>query len=254
MARGDYGSVSESFVLRPAAPVNLNEVRRLVREAADWLRKSKITDQWAKPWPDLDRRDERMLNDLLKGKTWLLWDGAAAAATITIDDDEPVDSHDNPVWPDDKRHQTALYVRRIVVSRRYYHHGLGAGLLDWAATVAMRDYGAALIRVDVWTTNHELHMYYEEQRFKRCTGRDPSELPDYPSQALFERDASEARSTHTGLFTEEESPPERGRRPRQSRPPHQLPTALCRACEPGTKPGGRPSEVFPARTKLANVT
>jgi len=38
-------------------------------------------------------------------------------------------------------------------SRKYAGYGLGAALLDWAADVATRDYGAALIRIDEWTTN-----------------------------------------------------------------------------------------------------
>ena len=59
----------------------------------------------------------------------------------------------------------ALYIRRVVVSKR--HLGLGSALLDWAADVARRDYEATLIRIDVWTTNLNLHAYYEGQRFTR---------------------------------------------------------------------------------------
>ena len=55
--------------------------------------------------------------------------------------------------------------------------------------MAERDHGAELIRIDVWTTNLELHAYYEGQRFIRQSGRDPGELAGYPSQALFEREA-----------------------------------------------------------------
>ena len=58
-----------------------------------------------------------MLNDLLKGKTWLVWDGETAVATITVDTDEPVDLNEQPVWPEHERHRSALYVRRVVVSQ-----------------------------------------------------------------------------------------------------------------------------------------
>ena len=54
------------FVLRLGMPGDLEIVSELVREAAEWLRTSKNTDQWAKPWPDHARHRERMLNDLLK--------------------------------------------------------------------------------------------------------------------------------------------------------------------------------------------
>ena len=144
-----------------------------------------------------------MLNDLVKGKTWLVWDEETAAATITVDTDEPVDLNDQSVWPERKPDRPALYVRRIVVARRCAGCGLGAALLDWAADVAKRDHGAALIRIDVWTTNLELHAYYEGQRFTRLPGRELRELAGYPSQALFEREADIPGSDYTKLFLEE---------------------------------------------------
>lgn len=191
------------YVLRLGTPGDLGEVRGLVRDAADWLRASKNTDQWERPWPDRVRHVERMLNDLLKGKTWILWDGMVAAATITVDTDEPLDLRDQPVWPDDKRHKPALYVRRVIVRRHYSGRGLGAALLHWAAGIAARDHQVALIRVDVWTTNTELHAYYESQQFDRCQGRDPQELLDYPSQALFERRVDQHRADYIRFFREE---------------------------------------------------
>ncbi len=143
------------------------------------------------------------MNDLLKGKTWIVWDGPIAAATITIDTEGPVDLNNQPVWPAHKRRGPALYVRRVVVSRGYAGIGLGAGLLDWAAEVAKRDHEAAPIRIDVWTTNVDLHAYYEGQRFTRQEGRDPRELGDYPSQALFEREIDRAGPGYIELFAEE---------------------------------------------------
>jgi hypothetical protein len=61
-----------------------------------------------------------------------------------------------------------------------------------------------LIRIDVWTTNLELHAYYERQRFLRLPDRDPALRLDYPSQALFERAADLSGSDYTKLFLEEE--------------------------------------------------
>ena len=197
------------FVLRLATSGDLDVVRGLVQEAADWLRTSKETDQWANPWPDQAGQRERILNDLLKGKTWLVWDGATVAATITIDTEGPLDLNEQPVWPANKRRERALYVRRVIVSRSYAGIGLGAGLLDWAADVAKRDHEAALIRIDVWTTNVGLHAYYEGQRFTRRESRDPRELVNYPSQALFERWTDGSGAGYTRLFAEEEGRGER---------------------------------------------
>lgn len=192
------------FVLRLGMPGDRETVSGLVRDAANWLRTCKNTDQWARPWPDRIRQRERILHDLVKGKTWLVWDGKTAAATITVDTDEPLDSNDQPVWPELERHRPALYVRRTLVARAYADLGLGAALLDWAAHVARREHQAALIRVDGWTTNLELHAYYERQGFVRRPGRDPVPSPDYPSQALFERDVNLPGQDYTRLFVEEE--------------------------------------------------
>jgi GNAT superfamily N-acetyltransferase len=178
-------------------PGDLDKVVGLIREAADWLA-SKGIDQWQKPWPDRTRQRERILNDLFKGKTWLVRDGKTTVATITIDTDEPLDAEERPVWPTDESQRPVLYVRRVVVSRRYSRLGLGAALLDWAADVAKGDHGAGLIRIDVGTTNVNLHAYYEGQRFTRCP--DPQGLGDYPSQALFQRRVDVPGSDFTKLF------------------------------------------------------
>jgi GNAT superfamily N-acetyltransferase len=182
-------------------PGDLDKVVGLVREAADWLGSRRI-DQWQKPWPDRAGHRERILNDLFKGKTWLVRDGKTTAATITIDPDEPLDAEERPVWPTEQDRRAVLYVRRVIVSRRYARLGLGAALLDWAADVAKRDHGAELIRIDVRTTNVKLHAYYEGQRFTRCP--DPQELGDYPSQALFQRRVDVPGSEFTKLFITEE--------------------------------------------------
>ena len=200
---GDYVSVGIfPYTLTPGAPEDLGEVSRLFRESAKWLGRNKQTDQWSRPWPDHVRHLERMQNDLREGKTWLVWDNAAAAGTITLDTEEPLAASGKPVWPAHKGHEMAVYVRRVIVHRCYAGLGIGAALLDWAAEVANRNHGARLIRVDAWTTNPRLHSYYEQQRFTRCPGRDQAELANYPAQALFEREIERADRAHTRLFVE----------------------------------------------------
>jgi len=200
---GDYVSVgSVPYTLSPATAEDLGEVRRLFRETARWLRRTKHTDQWSRPWPNRAQHRERMRNDLLGGKTWLVWDDATVAGTITLDIEEPRAAGGKPVWPAHKRHEPAVYVRRVIVRRRYAYLGIGAALLDWAAEAAKRNHGATLIRLDAWTTNPRLHVYYEQQRFTRCPGHDPTELANYPAQALFEREIEQAGQAHTRLFVE----------------------------------------------------
>jgi GNAT superfamily N-acetyltransferase len=126
------------------------------------------------------------------------------AATITIDTQGPLALNEQPVWPTDKGREPALYIRRVIVRRRYAGHGLGAALLDWVADMARRDHQAALIRIDAWTTNLDVHAYFKRQRFTPCEGRDPRELANYPSQALFERKADQSGSAYRTMFVEEE--------------------------------------------------
>jgi GNAT superfamily N-acetyltransferase len=199
---GDYVSVGRyPFVLYSAAPGDLDHVIGLVREASKWL-EGIGTDQWHNPWPNRAAQQDRVLDDLLKGKTWLVRDGETIAATITVDDDEPLDLHERPVWPPDEHPTAVVYVRRLVVSRSYASHELGTALLDWAASWAKKHRRAKLIRIDVWTTNKKLHRYYENRHFIRC--RDPQGLDSYPSQALFERTVDAPVSDFTKLLTMQE--------------------------------------------------
>jgi len=188
--RGEYVSVGRSlYTLRKGTPAQTDVVRELVDEAAEWLR-GKNTSQWATPWPDRGGRDNRILEDLALGRTWVLWDDAIAVGTITIDTVDPVDPSKNHVWPAHTLSESALYVHRVIVRRSHAGLGLGARLLDWASAVATRLIGSPLLRIDVWTDNWDLHAYYRRQGFTLCEYRDPKELPDYPARALFERRVS----------------------------------------------------------------
>ena len=174
------------LTLRPATSSDYRAVLALIGDAVRWL-PTRNTDQWAKPWPDEQGRNARVLDDLVAGKTWLATDGADVAATITID------PADNGVWPADKRREPAVYVRRVIVDRDYGGLKVGARLLDWASDVAVRVHQAQWIRVDVWTTNVDLHRYYRVQGFVRAGLRDLADEPDYPSRALFQRSTSQPR-------------------------------------------------------------
>lgn len=190
------------YVLKRASSPHLDVILELIEDSAHWLR-GKNTDQWATPWPDQPSRDERVRQDLAGGRTWIVWDGIIAAGTITIDAGAPVGPAGNYVWPEYKRLERALYVRRVITRRRS-HAGLGLGgaLLDWASWAAQREIGTSLIRIDVWTDNVDLHAYYQRQGFVLCEFRDPKALPGYPSLALFERRTSPDRSNGSALFTD----------------------------------------------------
>ena len=182
------------YVLSRASPADFETVRSLLWQAAQWLR-TKNTAQWAAPWPDESGRNENIKRAIEAGRTWILWDREQAAATLTAS------PNDHKIWPEENRHEKAVYVRRITVSRRYSGLGLGGQLLDWAGLRAKREYGAHWIRVDVWTTNTELHDYYRDQGFEFC-GLSP--VPDYPSAALFQKAVDQIKPPEAQLFREDQ--------------------------------------------------
>ena len=98
----------------------------LIDAAAQWLRRTKDTDQWAQPWRSEEDRSNRILRDLTAGKTWLLRDDGIAVATITAD------PQDYPLWPAERQREPAVYVRRLVVGRDY--GGGGSGPRCWTGS------------------------------------------------------------------------------------------------------------------------
>lgn len=176
------GCHARTFRLRQSVLEELPIVIGLVDEAVKWLGRVKDTDQWARPWPSPELSTARLRRFIRAGATWIAWDDDTPAATITMQS-----RADPRLWTRQERDELAVYVHRLIVSRHYAGRGLGAGLLDWAAGRAARSYGARWVRVDVWTTNKELHEYYQRQGFTLVRIR--SDL-EYPSGALFQRPSS----------------------------------------------------------------
>jgi GNAT superfamily N-acetyltransferase len=189
------GTVTLPMRIALATPENIDTVLSLVDEASAWLR-TKDTDQWMKPWPDRDARDARVMRGLVGEKTWIVWDGDVAAATVTLT------PRLNPkVWSRPgctcNLGERAVYAHRLVTARHYAGWGLGAQLIDWAGLRARSDYGAKWIRIDVWTTNTALHRYYLSSGFEPCGFCDD---PDYPSGRLFQKRTARIDAADTPLF------------------------------------------------------
>ncbi|MEU6999586.1 GNAT family N-acetyltransferase [Nonomuraea sp. NPDC046570] len=165
--------------MRPAVPGDFSVIVELIEGAAAWLADMR-TDQWQRPWPDLESRDARVMAGLTEGITWLVEHQGRAVATVTITA-RPY----RELWVGHEPDAPALYLHRLVVHRDFAGQGLGAEILDWAANEAVRR-GLDWVRIDVWRTNERLHKYYQREGFEPV-GTAP--LPDYPSSALFQRKA-----------------------------------------------------------------
>ena len=191
------GAVIAPLQIARASAQHLDTVLALVEDARSWLW-SKDTDQWEKPWPDPVARDERVLAGLRNEKTWIVWDGDIAAATITLTTRRNNAVWSNPACTADLA-ERAVFVHRLITSRKYAGLGLGAELIDWAGLRGCREYGAKWIRIDVWRANTGLHDYYMSKGFKPCG---ICADPDYPSGALFQKPVAGIRVPRSPTFTE----------------------------------------------------
>lgn len=176
----------ETLQVRPAGLEDMPVIIDLIEGAATWLR-TKDTDQWARPWPNLEERDNRVLKGLQVGHTWLVTTAdRKAVATITC--------HrygHQKLWPLKDWWEPAVYVSRLVVARSHAGLGLGEALIAWAGNRANALWRAEWIRIDVWTTNTALQEYYEKRGFVFChelrfpEGTTYEKL--YPSATLFQK-------------------------------------------------------------------
>ncbi len=190
-------TVTAPMLIAKATVADLPVVLSLVNEASEWLR-AKETDQWATPWPSEEERNNRILTGLRNEKTWIVWDGDIAAATVTIATRANTKVWQKPACKCDLS-EKAVYVHRLITARKYAGSGLGAELIDWAGLRGRRKHRAKWIRVDVWTSNKNLHKYYMDTGFEPCG---ECSDPAYPSGALFQKPISVISKPINPLFTE----------------------------------------------------
>jgi hypothetical protein len=191
----------------------LGVVLGLIEDARSWLW-TKDTDQWAKPWPNEEARDARVLKGLQGEKTWIVWDGIIPAATVTITPQM------NPaVWSTPENRcdlaEPAIFMHQLITGRKYAGLGLGAQLIDWVGLRGQHLYGAKWIRIDVWRTNQLLHDYYLRKGFEPCGF---CADPEYPSSALFQKPVATIGQPSDPLFLESPDQPAALCPPELSRP------------------------------------
>jgi GNAT superfamily N-acetyltransferase len=192
------GTVTLPMQIALATAENFDTILGLIDEAAAWLR-TKDTNQWATPWPDRAARDARVMRGLAGRKTWIVWDGEVAAATVTLTPRLNPKVWSRPACTCDLS-KRAVYAHRLITARNYAGWGLGEQLIDWAGRRARRNYGAEWVRIDVWTGNTALHEYYMKRGFRQC-GFCPD--PSYPSGALFQKPVALIGANAAPLFTEQ---------------------------------------------------
>lgn len=161
--------------MRIARPGELGIVLDLMGEAAAWLREKGV-NQWQAPF-----RVERIADGIAGGRVWFAEiddeDEREVIATITIDD-----FADPDFWTEADDLDSALYVHRMAVRRRYAGLGLGEQMLKWAAMLA-REQGKSRLRLDANRDNEALQDYYRRHGWTHVR---TEYRPWRPSGALFE--------------------------------------------------------------------
>ena len=101
-------------------------------------------------------------------------------ATVTIEPKANPLVWDRPGELDD----SAVYLSRLVVARRFAGLRIGADVLNWTCDHARHQHKAKLVSIDVWTGNSDVHRYYLKQGFWKA-GNCPDK--SYPSRQRFQR-------------------------------------------------------------------
>jgi GNAT superfamily N-acetyltransferase len=188
--------MTDNLKIRPAVADDMDTIIDLIDDAREWLR-GKGTDQWDKPWPTMSERNARIARGVKRGATWMVENNGGIAATITYR------NKGNPkLWTVDEPSQPAVYVSRLIVSRSQAGKGLGTALINWAGLRGKKEWGAESIRVDVWTTNLELHEYYKSQGFEHLGTLQFEDPWEYPSAALFQKPIAAVDASSAAWFHE----------------------------------------------------
>lgn len=142
------------MIIENATPDDLAKLLTFREEAAAWL-SALGSDQWRRPYPA-----DRLLATIEAGTVFMVRDGDATAATITLTPDA-----EEGLWTDGELAEPSMFVNKLTVTRTYAGNDLGGRLLDWAGDRAYRS-GAKWLRLDAWTTNEPLQRYYLDHGFE----------------------------------------------------------------------------------------
>ncbi|WP_328390933.1 GNAT family N-acetyltransferase [Nocardia sp. NBC_00416] len=165
--------------IRPAACHDLDLICRLRLQRSSWLA-ARGSDQWstAASGLSIDYFACAVRRAVSDWETWIAEVNGEPAGTITIND-----RADRELWTMAEL-ADSLIVHYLIVDLRYAGHSVGQHLLAHAAALA-RAHGRHWVRLDAWTTNYELHAYYQRAGFRLARIADPDNRS--PSCALFER-------------------------------------------------------------------
>ncbi|MEV5177131.1 GNAT family N-acetyltransferase [Streptomyces flaveolus] len=150
--------------IRNADIHDIEGLMALRREAAAWLQAAGI-DQWNDPRTAAVAL-AKWEQDIAAGRTHVVEHEGTMAATITLA------RPDTDFWRPSDDLEDAVYVAKLITSRRWAGQALGGRLLDWAGAEA-RAQGKTLVRLDCWRTNEALQSFYLREGFQHVRTEAP---------------------------------------------------------------------------------
>lgn len=139
-----------TYLLRRATLHDLPDVLAILGARAEWLAEHGL-DQWQVRDPARDTEDS-----IGRGDTWVLtyqWNTVATMTMTTV--------ADRDFWTEQDRAAPALYISKLATRLDIAGKGLGALLVDCAASYSARR-RIERLRWDVWRTNRRLQAYYAD--------------------------------------------------------------------------------------------
>jgi GNAT superfamily N-acetyltransferase len=142
---------------------DLDAMIELRVEAERWLQARGIV-QWTEDYADYARNVLR--ESVHRGAAWLIHDDGEIVATVTINGPDP----DFWGWATTQDQQDALYLGKMIVSRRHAGRQIGEAIMNWVGHRAVQA-GKHWIRLDCRRDNRRLQAYYLGRGFSPTTGR-----------------------------------------------------------------------------------
>lgn len=148
-------------------------------ELSSWLGK-KGTDQWDNTGLSRDEFQRRITRSIEAGETWIAMEHGKPVGTIAIDL-----VPDQGLWSDSELEDSYI-IHRMMVPRFAAGRNIGRRLVDFASEIAKAD-GRSKLVLDAWSSNRQLHHYYESLGFEKVRQVDGHWTP---SATLFEKNIS----------------------------------------------------------------
>jgi GNAT superfamily N-acetyltransferase len=141
------------LTFRPAGPEDLQQVVDILSAAAAWAKSRGVERWWSVPFPEAWVRAS-----IERGEVFVAEHQSRIVGTLTLT------RQDVLMWGEQP--PAAGYVHRVAIRRDLTHQGLGARLLEWAAS-EVRSWDRSKLRLDCLATNLTLVRYYLNQGFMK---------------------------------------------------------------------------------------